>query len=76
MPSPDNSEQLVLLAQLLSDGRFMTAAQIAIESDCSKSIVKRRLLRLREAGFEFVTQRVREGLSGPKSVAYAIVKAQ
>lgn len=71
MPNPNNTEELQKLARLLR-GKFLTAAAIAKKSDCARSVVARRLERLQEQGCELVTKKVREGKSGPVSIAYSI----
>lgn len=72
MPKPDNSKELDALARILSTGRLMTAAQIALETGCGKTTAHKRIRQLKERGHNLVQQRVREGVSGPKAIAYAL----
>lgn len=68
-----NEAELSRLAQLLTSGRFLTAAQITVETQCSKPVAHKRLRTLHDRGHAFQTRQVREGCTGPKSTAYAIV---
>ncbi len=69
-----NEGALVDLIRILSEGRMLTAVQIAAQTGCSKPVAHDRLRTLRKRGVPFQTIRVREGITGPKSVAYAIVE--
>ena len=69
-----NSSDLRKLVHILSQGEFVTATRIAYEQRCSKRVAYRRLRQLKSLGFEFQTCRLREGVSGPLSKAYAIAK--
>lgn len=71
--SAKNESALVELIRLLSTGTMMTAAQIAQQTGCSKPVAYDRLKALRRRGVEFQRVMVRDGVSGPKSVAYAII---
>lgn len=71
-----NEDALAVLIDLLSSGQFVTAAQIAVKTGCSKPVAYDRLEALRKRGVVFQTMRIREGLTGPKSVAYAICKEE
>ena len=54
--------------------RYMTAKQIVARMGCSKMVAYRRLQTLDERGYAFETQTVREGVTGPRSVAYKITR--
>ena len=68
-----NEEALAELIRLLSGGQMLTAAQIMTQTGCSKPVAYDRIEALRKRGVVFQTVRVREGSTGPRSVAYAIV---
>lgn len=70
-----NEPELRTLVALLGAGCFVTAKQIVIETKCSKPSVHRRLKELKKRGHVIKTCRLREGSTGPKSIAYAIVRA-
>lgn len=72
MASPDNSDALSTLATMLSEARFMTAAEIASKMGCSRVVAYKRLRALEENGMKLKRCRVRESVRGPKSIAYAI----
>lgn len=76
MKSAKNESALIELIRLLSSGNMMTAAQIAQQTGCSKPVAYDRLCMLKRRGVEFQTVTVREGVTGPKSIAYAIVKRE
>ena len=61
------------LVQLLTRGNFITATQLAVEMGCSKVVAYKRLKNLRKQGHVLQTCLIREGVTGPKSRAYAIV---
>lgn len=68
----DYEGPLFELFKMLQRGQFMTTLQIAYEMKCPKVTAYRRLKALKKRGCEFQTRLVREGVSGPKSVAYAL----
>lgn len=68
-----NEKDLIELIRVLSQGRMLTVMQIVEQTGCSKPVAYERLEALRKRGVVFQTVKVREGITGPKSVAYAIV---
>lgn len=68
-----NEDALAELVELLSQGQMLTAMQIAARTGCSKPVAYERLEALRKRGTRFQTVKVREGVTGPKSIAYAVV---
>jgi biotin operon repressor len=68
-----NEEALRQLVKLLSQGRFVTAAQIVEETGCARPVAYWRIESLRKRGIVFQTTKVRQGASGPTARAYAIV---
>ena len=77
----DNGVALGQLADLLcvtstnNRGWFYTAVQISEVMGCSKLSAYRYLKQLKEYGYKMETKIVREGVTGPKSVAYKIIKS-
>lgn len=68
-----DNEELSMLTEILSRGQFVTALQISIEMNCTKATAYHRLSVLRERGCKMQVRKVREGITGPRSKAYAMV---
>lgn len=69
----DETGQLSALAKILSRGQFVTALQISIEMNCTKATAYHRLSALRERGCKMQVCKIREGVTGPRSMAYALL---
>jgi hypothetical protein len=68
-----NEKALRDLTKRLTDGRYLTVAQICAETGCSKPVAHNRLRSLAKLGAKFQTYSLREAARGPKSKAYALV---
>jgi hypothetical protein len=67
-----NEEALVELVRILSRD-MRTAVQISVEMRCSRAVAYDRLRALRERGVVLQRVKVRDGVMGPKSFAYAVI---
>jgi hypothetical protein len=68
-----NEPALRRLVRVLTGGRFLTATQVAAETGCSRPVAYWRLAALKRRGVKFQTCRLRQGATGPKATAYAVV---
>lgn len=66
-----NEEDLQRLMKIFGRGKLLTARQIAELMDCSRPVAYARVRALKDRGFKLTEKQVREGSSGPMSIAYA-----
>ena len=64
---------LTTLIRLLTD-HPLTARQIAAKTGVTKVTAYRRVLSLKERGVYIVEHKVRDGATGPESVAYMVIR--
>lgn len=71
-PVERNAVELQTLVQLLSK-QSMTARQVAKRMRCSKQTAHNRLKALSKTGCVLKKEPVRDGKTGPESIAYRVV---